>query len=488
MIRSFFRNASWVLGSNLVNKLLSFFTLGILSRLLAGNSFGLYSAFVSANESINQLTEGGVNIVLQKSLGSQNEINKKDIEEKIGAVIIMIVGVLVLLLLTFLLFKTWIVQNVFSFSLESAIAGWIAYMPFMIALLKITQLGNTVIIGFANFKQFAIRVTVGNLIATSLIPILGYLYGLAGALTGISITYIFNTAYVVHISKSLLKLHGIKPSFSNFQYQTRSIFDQGFVYFIGNTLGGSLVSLLTIGLFAKFIGIEQYGYIRIAAAIVSVIGIVPAAIQPVMITFLVRFSKGQAILKSLQIRLVLSIIIMCSFGLILFIEPIIQVLFGSSYQGGKQFISCIIFINIFIVAGQFFSNFLVASGRANLVGFLGIVGSAITLTFSYLLIPNLGITGYLISYASGYLIGFFTTGYQDLKSTGYEDVRQMVFVPVLFLAGIIAVVTSLYFNNILTIIISFICFLFFSLSILWQKVLLAHEKAILLSITIKKNL
>jgi O-antigen/teichoic acid export membrane protein len=441
MIRKFVKAGSWVLASNIWAKGLNFVLLNVLARFLNPTGFGLYNAIISSAASINQICDVGSTMVLQRSSARINELP----QEKIGNRFLIIFLIQFIFNLVFTL-AIYLYPDFFDRLLfHNSITDKPIQLIGLVALMQIIfQVPLTLIIGLGEFKKYALRMILSNGIAliVTILTLLIFGINIKFALWGLILSLFINALLSWRMLQRVLKQKEVKLKLVNLWKETIQVFREGFVYYLGNIFAGAIFNIVLIGLFSKFIGIEEFGYVRIATAMVAMMSIVPAAVQSVNITFLARNEVRGIELKSMQLRYISVACFLISMVLLCYLNFLIKTFFGAVYLAGREIFVFIILLNMMIVVSAVITSFLVSKGHGTYVGIVSSISVILNIVASLLLIPRIGIYGYYIGQTIGFGLGFILVTYKEFKEYNYPDLRslrKLAAVLVLGLGGIIPV-------------------------------------------------
>jgi len=435
MIRKFVKAGSWVLASNIWAKGLNFVLLNVLARFLNPTGFGLYNAILSSAASINQICDMGSTMVLQRSSARMNELP----QDKIGNRFLIIFLIQLIFNLVFTLaiyiFPEFFDRLLFHNSITDKpiqLIGLVAVMQIMF------QVPLTLIIGLGEFKKYALRMILSNGIALVATVLTLVIFGISikFALWGLLLSLSINAGLSWWMLKRVLKQKKVHLRLFNLWKETTQVFREGFVYYLGNILAGAVSNIILIGLFSKFIGIEKFGYVRIATAMVAVMSIVPNAFHSVNITFLARNEVRGIELKSMQLRYISVACFLLSMVLICYLNFLIKTFFGAVYLAGREIFVFIILLNMMIVVSAVITSFLVSKGHGTYVGVVSSISVVLSIITSLLLIPKMGIYGYYICQAIAFGLGFILVTYKEFKEYHYPDLRSLRKLAAVLLLGL----------------------------------------------------
>lgn len=434
-MRSFFKAASWVLASNVLVKVINFALLNIIARYLSPLYFGMYTAIISSATSVNQISDLGSSMVLQRSTAKYAEVSKVETGRRFTIVFLLQFCMNILFAVAIVVFPAFFAGLLFQLQEGVPQVGWIG----LIAVLQMLfQVPITFILGLSEYRIYALRWLLGSGLSLAITLLAIWLLGptVENLLCAFVISACFNVLLTLVLTKSLMNQHQIQLSIGKFRSSVRKIFKEGFIYYGGNILAGAIFNFALIGLFSKYIGLDQYGYVRIANAIVAIMSVVPAAFQSVTLTYLAKEENEGAAIKSAQLRLVSIMSFMFSVILICYIKIIIHVLFGREYSAGWEIFVFILLLNIVTIINSLLTSFLVSKGFGSYVGWVSTIGVALNAVLSFILIPHWGIYGFFVGQAVGFGFGFLMVLRKEFTLFLYPDQVVLNKMAIVMLAGV----------------------------------------------------
>ena len=406
-----------VLISNIGSKIISFLTLGVLSRFLNTESFGNFSAIQNSANSGNMIGSLGIPVVLQIKTANIEEANKEEVNAIISNSIITYLLANGAVCLILLLFPYIFTQYLLNSNLDSS---YNFHLVLLILLMAVNQIPLYVLIGFGEFKEYALRNVAFNLITLIITVIFLYIFGktLTSALAALYMSNLVTIGLTMMIFRNIVIKYNLHLKFIPDVRYIKMIISSGFIYYIGNTFLVAISGLVTISVFYKYLSPDEYGYLRIATAISVILSIIPSAIQPVNLSKI--FLDGdQKRLKSVQIRIIpfITIFIFLLISSNLFL--LISILFGPNYTSGTEFIYYIILLQIPAIYLGIFSNFITASGALNFIGFVAVIGTFTLMISLTILTPIFKIDAYIYSSFITTFLSLLLVVLKELKSNNY---------------------------------------------------------------------
>ena len=481
MIKNFLKASGWVLSGNLISKIINFLTLSILARFLGPSGLGVYNAVISSTMSINQISDLGTSIVLQKESAKISENNKLQIGSLFLTTIIVQLVMNIVICTIILIWPEYFFNHFFK---DLGSIDLIYYSVPLIIFQCLAQLALTFIAGLGEFKFYSIRLMITSIVTVFVLVLFLFLFAPNPAIALMATIFsvlinIIITWYLVYVAS---KRQDVRFVNSYWLTNLRQIRNEGFVYYVGNTLVGAIVTIVLVKLFVKHISLEDYGYLRIGSNLAAILGIIPAAIQPVTINFLSKDNLTGNSLKSVQIRFLVFFILLITIIILIFLNPIISILFGSIYLMGKDVILFLVSIQIIILTSGVISNFLVASGHASFIGVVSTFSVLVNLVLAMILIPRFGIYGFYISHFTGYFLGFIAICYKEAIHLNFVFSVETKYMIGLYLFSILGLFPMFLVNSFIIIGIYGFLLIVFLMIVFFHKVMKQNERNVLLRI------
>jgi len=405
VVKEFFKGSIWLITTSFFVKLLSFITISVLAYFLSLEEVGIYTLIYSFVISLQGFSGLGVGLALQRFV-SKNENNPNAISSAFTSGFFVQVVSLTIVFIVLILFSDFFLRAYFNNLIDFKFyALAIIYLIFQAASEFIINL----LVGLKEFRLHSLRLLLLSFLLFLFSFFGSYLFGLQGALVGLVVASMINLL----ISISVLIRMSQKFNLRVFTWQLpnflliRNLFRDGFPYYLGNTMVGSVSSLIVFGLLAKSVRLEDLAYFRIGQSLGSIISFAPAVVSPVSISFLSgissEFDKNR--LKKIQIDLVVFFVLIGIAIINIFTKEIVLILFGSKYLAGADqfsFYSIYLFLNV--LAG-IFGNFIISRDLSYKFSYISTVGVGILLLITFYLTPEIGIDGYIWGLIIGQFFG-----------------------------------------------------------------------------------
>ena len=417
-MNSFIKSGLIILKANLVTRFLNMLSLGLLSRILSLQNFGLYNLYINSGNSINQIAELGITIPIQQKIAECKKDHKDELGNFLGSMFLSVIIISTLVTSLLIILKTFIFQNLLESNYNNILTNIIIIIIFFEYLNLFT---TSILFGFGNFNNiFKKNVVSYTSLLVLLIPItyfFGFIYVFYSYVLYSFITLIYST----YLIKNEIVMYDIKLGINNYFKHIKNIFTNGFVYYIGSTLFGSIIGLLTISLFSKYVDIVDFSNFRIASSIIALINFFPIGLSSITIPYLSQSNEFEAInLKKFQFRFIIFLTLFISIILYIFLVPFVSLLFGNQYLNGINYISYLIFLNFFTQTTTIINNFLISSKKNNFVGLISIFHSFIIIFSLKYFISNYGFNGYLFINFSTVIIIIAILLFKEFLTTDYQ--------------------------------------------------------------------
>jgi O-antigen/teichoic acid export membrane protein len=375
------------------SKIINFLTLGYLARILGPEHLGIYNAIQNSGNYVNMMSSLGTQVVVQRAGAKIKEFGIARVNQIFSNAVTIYLGLNVLFAVVLGLFPSSFLKILLN---STGTIDYVLFISLIIILNAISQLPIFLILGLGEFKRYSIINIINSIFILSFSVLFVFLFesNLRAALLAFALAMVLNAGLVANLYFKLARVHGIRMRFSINKPALKYIFQEGFFYYIGNTLLGAISGLVMISLFYKHLSPVDYGFTRIGSAFGAILTIIPTAIQPVTISFLSADQSNQY-LKSVQTRIIpfLSMVLV---SIVAFnMDLILGIIFGIEYLNARYIVFGMILLQIPTIYLGLINNFQVARGHMNFVGFVAIIGCALLIGSSFLLIPKYGVGGYI---------------------------------------------------------------------------------------------
>lgn len=417
MIRKFIKNTSWVLGSNVISKVISFFTLGFLARVLHPDQLGYYNAIQNSGNYINMMSSLGTLIVIQRVGARIGELGAKAVSEIFSNAFTLYLLINALAALVLVIFPHYF----FDLLLDSQ--GSINHITLICIIVILNALGQIplyLILGLEEFKKYSLRNILSNLVVliVALVFIVLMEDNLRACFYALVVSFFINAVLTGLVFYKVIRKYSFQIRLTLRYSVLKKVMEEGLIYYIGNTFLGAIAGLVVISLFFNHLSAFDYGFTRVGNAFAVILSIVPSAIQPVTISLLSVENARNIYVKSLQIRLIpffsTLMLVIVSFNM----ELILGLLFGETYIGAKDIVFGMILVQIPNIYLGLINNYQVGVGHLNFVGGVAIAGTATMIGSALYLVPMFGIKGYFGSIYFATILSLILVAFREYFRTG----------------------------------------------------------------------
>jgi len=465
-MKSFLKSGFIIVKTNLVSRFLNMFSIGLLSRILSLQNFGLYNIYINTGNSINQIAELGISIPTQQKIAQCRKEQKEELGNFLGSIVLLVFIISIIVIFILIIFKNYIFQNILKNNYNSAFTSIIIII---ILFEYLNVFSTSILYGFGNFSNIFKKNTFSYTTLLVLLIPAAYFFGFIYVFYSYALYTLITLIYSAFLIKIEISTNNLNIGLKNFYKHNKSIFKNGFVYYIGSTLLGSITGLLTVSLFSKYVNVVDFSNFRIASSIIALINFFPIGLASITISYLSQSDKYEAInLKKFQFRFIIFFTLFLSILLHIILVPFITLLFGHQYLSGINYISYLIFLNFFTQTATIINNFLISIKKNNFVGLISIFHSLVIICTLKYFISNFGFNGYLLIYFSTTIFisvillfkEFFTTDYQRDKNKIilFLSLSYITIFLILIILNVIKIKIIFYIINLLLICLYFLFF------------------------------
>ena len=382
-------------GGSLAGRGLSFLLNTVLSRVLGPDSLGLFSLVLTTSQTFEVTVRGGVDYGLQCELTNQdNKVSDQDLKRTASAALKWI-SVATALIGLFLLL--WV-------------GYWKGLLPIAMPMSRELAIGLLLIIACSESlgglpwdlllikgrsKLVSLKQGLFAPIKLAAAAIGGYCLGIEGALTGYALTSVGQTIWIRKQVKPYLLSNG--ALFSGWS-TTWQLIRTGLPLYATNSISAIVFLPLLAGV-AVSAGISDVGYLRIGQLVVQLFTLIPGAIAPILFLRLRQekdhTDRTKGAQKSLQLVWTLGLIFLLLYCLV--DSQLILVLFGEDFLPSLQATRVLVLCAILDSCSQILYTPLLASQRTGLFATVQNGAAILAGIAGWVLIPEYGLTGFLIS-------------------------------------------------------------------------------------------
>ena len=381
-----------------------FITNVFAARMLPQEIFGQFTMIRSTMALIGNFINNPLGISLTRKVGEYKDSKNPIVGEIILTTFFFSGFILILIVFLFLVFSNWIISRFFFNTPNFKMA--LAFGLLILISTNLSFLIQNTLIGLEKFKKIAITSSLVSVISIPVIYILINIFGLYGALIGVSLFFLFD-----FILKSLSIYKDLNINFKKsikkiFIYSKRLI-SFSFPLFLSVILNsGSFwyAKIIIINLNKKFSGIAVFDA---AYQLLTIILIITGATTSVALPMLSKAfgeKNNQKFNKIFKLNLIINGLIAGSISLIFIIfAKQIMLLYGPKYVVGKNILIILSIASIFFSISSIFNKFFIANNRVWYILLVSVI-SMITLFIILKIFIYLDILGLSLAISSYYLI------------------------------------------------------------------------------------
>jgi O-antigen/teichoic acid export membrane protein len=423
-IKIFIKSGTWLAFASVVSKLTSVLSLPLLARLLTPESIGIYSIVISLAQSIDNFSDLGVSIAMERNGSQHKTLGVEAVGRLFGVGFAIICLANTCMAAAIYWFREPLAQHWLG---QTNVTIWLGATAILICLQPFGKIPLTFLASLQDFRAYAIRSSLGVLGSGIATVLLGWQFGLSGAILGLIIAAFLQIFWSYAIVYPVLNKTKIKLRFDKFFQEAKSIFKLGFPYYCGNTLLGSLVGLPLMGLVSQYGGLKELGYLRVAQSMAALIGFIPSAIAPAAISHLsanlAEDANSYQRLKSVYLR-GNWILLLIPTGMICSLLPqLISLVFGNGYEQSSILSFLTLWIAVATGVTGVMVQYLVVAGKTKKIAQASFLGVCCWVIGAYLLVPIYSGTGFLIAQSIGQLAGFIVVVKPATQDIEHEDLQ-----------------------------------------------------------------
>lgn len=442
---SYFINMASMVVQSIGIRALGFVSSLLLAHTLGPSGLGSYSIANSTAASIGQLSRGGIDVGVQSLTARRDPASEAEmISDILGSALTLFLLIAVFDALACLLLSPTIALRMFG---NANVTPFIAMAAPLVVLQLFAQYAYSAFAGLHRFTHYSRAV----MITAPFPPALAILGGLTGDAFYAVLGYIAGQGIVTTVT--FFTLARLCRGF-NVRLMPRASINQILsVLRIGLPFFAAVLLTTPAHYYAESLlvfthGTQELGNLRIVLAISTIVSLIPSAINGPMISRFVRSESDEA--DSHNRFVLFNIKILLVFGLLVIAVGApwwgvaVNILFGAKYAlaaatGFVALLTAVLVIVINVVA-----NNLLAKRRLGLLFSTNATYAATFAVLSFLVIPKLGLEGYLLAQFSAYSLVLVIITASFLIRNRRRDEAVPVIAMVLVTVAIGAAVFALY--------------------------------------------
>lgn len=409
VLRRFASSAGLLVAQAVFQRLFGLITSILLARGLGPGALGIYSAVVTTGNSVYGFVRLGIDSAIHVLMaeGPKQGAFQPDKSSLLSCGFILFAMAGAFGALATLVLADWIARAVLKLP---DLAIWLRVAAILVLIQCITQFFYSALAGLHQFVRYARVMMLTGLLSLVFIGAGLIVDGLRGALAGLIVSQALTAAKLGFALHAAFR-ESDPPLAYRFHDWTRSarlIVRLGLpVYFAG--LVAIPVAYYLQGLLVQHAGIAGLGHLRIIVAINSIIAFVPMSVAAATISTLTTVRTNEeygrdvfVAVSVLNLKLIWYFSLTAAVAIYFFIPPVIRVMFGAEYADAAASARIAIFS---VALGNIMnsgSHVYFAERRVDRVWWMHVVFSAFFAGSGLLLIPQLGLKGYVIAEAMGY--------------------------------------------------------------------------------------
>jgi O-antigen/teichoic acid export membrane protein len=374
-VSSFLKSSFLLTLGNVASRAISALSVPFIARSLGPEAFGVFSAISTLIQSSFTLASFGAEVEVQRVGAKLDQVGPAVVGRTFGVGIFLMLLGSTLCGIALLLMRERVAIQWFN---APAMLPWVTAVALLIALQPLSTLPLTMMAGLGDFKGFTVRTSVGAAIS-GLIGVLGaWFFGLTGAIYGMILAMLAQAFLGIKILRPLLQQRGVLLSLGEFFGTLKAIFKSNGVLYLTNVLA-VVFNVWCAGVVSHQSGVSEIGTIRIAQIFASLVGILPGAAAPVVISFMAAGTTASARLKSIHLRSLIIIMALPAGVCTLILPVLLKLLFGAQYMGAEVPTWIYVWTAVLISVNNTFNQYLIAFGKTYISALACIASLALVL-------------------------------------------------------------------------------------------------------------
>lgn len=396
-------------GANIINQMLPFILLPVMTRFLTPNDYGIWATFAAMTGIVNALVGMGiVNAVMRAYYNKKNESydfpSYTTSALSVNAAMFILVAGLMFAARHFLSERFSVPSNWLMLIPVAAIGAAVYAVPSKLYVFKKKPLPYAGLL----ISNTAVELTL------SIIFVVVIGLGWRGRVMG----NVFNEALFMLIGLMILKKHGLLRFAVNKEYVKDAFFYGAPI--VLNTLGITIMAATDKLFLTRMIGPSETGLYSVGYAVAAVILFINGAFSLAWQPFL--YEKLSHATETTKKKLVLStyaffgLILITALIFILASPLVFRILIGNKYAGASRFIILLVLANTFQGMHLMVSGYITFSKKTYLFAANSVMLVAANILFNYVLIKAHGAIGAAEAVFFTYLLRFLSVWYLSNKA------------------------------------------------------------------------
>lgn len=415
------KSGAWLSLANIISKLTSAFALPLLARLLGPQSLGIYNVVISLAQTIQGFSGLGTEIALQRNGAKHQTVGSVAIGRLFGVAFTFICSINALMGLGVWCFREQLAEHLLT---EPGVAPWVGAAAILAVLQPLGNIPLLFLVGLQDFRAYAIRSSLGLIVGNTVTLLSTSQFGLRGAIGGLILSAVLQIVWSYLIVKPVLQARGIRLTLDHFWKEVRSLLKFGLPYYLGINFLGSSIKMPLMGLVSYYGGLESLGYLRASESVGTLVGFIPSAIAPAVISYLSASSTNEdryGYIKSVHLRSVWILLLFSTTIICLILPPLMTWIFGTNYQPAIILTWLLLWVYFLTGISTVSIQYLVVDGKTTTVGWGSSIGAIFWVLPALVLIPRYGALGFVISLVISSIVEFLVLVYPAIANLKYPD-------------------------------------------------------------------
>lgn len=408
-----------------VQRLLGGLTSIILARGLGATSLGTYSAVISTASSAYGMVRLGVDAAIHvyTARRRQDAEASKLTGELLGAglCLLAIAGFIAAIMTA--VSAEWLAVAVFG---QASLVGPLKFAGILTALQCASQFSYVTLAGFQAFATYAKLMVLNAILILTLSGSGMLLYGVYGALGGYGIAQFILAVSLGHAATRAMREQRVRISYSRFARAIASLLRLGLPFYASGIIAVPVTFFLQ-GLLSRSAGLDALGQLRVIAAITAIIAFIPTSVAAATTSTLSR-ARGEPGTPAskvfdyafLHLKAVLYLTTIMAITLAMLTPLIIETLFGSEYAVASRPGTMALFSTALLSTSTAAWSLFFAMERSRAIFWQSFFQSLVLALLGLLLIPAMGVLGYIGAELTAHLVGLVFILTIALRLSGCE--------------------------------------------------------------------
>jgi O-antigen/teichoic acid export membrane protein len=406
-LRTYVKSAGILTVQSMVQRLLGIFASVILVRLLGSQGFGILSAMLNTANLGGGLTRLGADGAVHVHMAEKAALQGATKGQILSAGFIILAGSGMIGSILCFAFAQWIAQRLFQ---RTDLTVWLRFSAVLVFCQSVSQFCYAALAGLNEFKRYAVVMIASsflNLAAGGLGAYFGYLRGAVVAATIVSVS---TTALLLFTLVRTAREHQIHFVFDGAHSAAFRILKLGLPFYLSGVVAFP-VSYYLQAYLSRNHGIENLAYLRIIAALTSLIVFIPTSVAAATITTLTEVRSDPSAASSkffvfalFNIKFIWLFCLVTAIAVGMIMPLLIPLLFGSPYLTALPAARVALFSSVLLAVMPAASNVYFSARRVGLILCQTLIFCFVQGLLGMSLIPTWGLLGYVTAEFGGYFV------------------------------------------------------------------------------------